>query len=548
MPPSAPPQKNGMMWTAKRLAQVLRVLSRHGLLRALGGRSQWPPPSELRLAFQELGLVFLKFGQVLALRRDLLPDPYIRELEKLQDQLPALPFGVVRATVEEELGGSLQSLFKSFERKPLATATIAQVHLARLKDGRRVAVKVQRPGLDEIISGDLAVLRQLAQRAESLSARLQSIDVTGMVREFEASLRHETDFRREAAAMARFRAALQGRRDVWIPPVIAKRSTRAVLTMAYADGTRLDAYCKKHPAQRRRLMRSLTGFMLRTIFEEGVFHADPHPGNVMALKGGRLCLLDFGMVGELDEFMRGALTRLLEAVVRNDTRAATEAYLELSESSSRVDRRALRADMRTVLQELQGRDVSELSVGETLTALLRAGSRNGVRDVGAFFLLTRAFVIMEAELRRLDPRFDLMGAFRDELNEVKVRRFDPGRLKEDSLKVARELERLALEGSGDARRGLRRLADGDLGQVQAPGIEAMAVSITHDIELLTVSVAAGSLAVGGAMLGLRGGEGWRQLVGDIMLLGGLCGIVVISLGSLKRFLAKHFVGWGGKIF
>jgi ubiquinone biosynthesis protein len=215
------PDKSSLLRAAPRLMQILRVLVRHKFLGALRGKGHWPPPKEVRETFEELGLTFLKFGQVLAMRRDLLPDAYINELEQLHDQLPALGINEVRITVENELGAHLTKIFASFSETPLAAATIAQVHEATMHDGRRVAVKVQRPGLEEMIDTDVAALTYLVALGESLSPSLRALDLPVLVREFANSLSRETDFRHEARSIVLFRAALADVTDLWIPAVVA---------------------------------------------------------------------------------------------------------------------------------------------------------------------------------------------------------------------------------------------------------------------------------------------------------------------------------------
>ena len=292
------------MRAVPRLLQILRVLARHKFLGALFGRRHWPPPIEVRETLEELGVVFLKFGQVLAMRHDLLPTTYIDELEMLHDQLPAMEFSTVRATVEGELGAPLAILFPEFAKKPIGAATIAQVHEATLPDGRRVAVKVQRPGLKAKIATDIAALTYLVALGDRLFPRLRPLDLPVVVSEFAISLHRETDFAREARSVVLFRTAMADFPDLWIPDVVAHRTKGAVLTLEFADGERVDTYAKKHPQDMSRSMHTLLALMLRTIFEEGLFHADPHPGNVFVLPDGRLSLLDFGNTGELDEPMR----------------------------------------------------------------------------------------------------------------------------------------------------------------------------------------------------------------------------------------------------
>jgi ubiquinone biosynthesis protein len=529
------PEKGSLLRAAPRLFQIMRVLARHGFLGAARGKGHWPPPKDVRETFEELGLTFLKFGQVLAMRRDLLPDPYIDELELLHDQLPPLGIGPVRATVEAELGAPLTELFATFGEVALAAATIAQVHEATMHDGRRVAVKVQRPDLEAMIATDVAALHYVVRLGERLFPRLIALDLPVLVREFAASLGRETDFEREARSIVLFRAALSDIPNLWIPDVVAERTRGSVLTMEFSAGERVDLYAKTHPEAMPQLIHTLVRLMLQTIFEEGLFHADPHPGNVFVLPDGRLSLLDFGMTGELDEPMRDSLTLLLEAVVKGDARAAKEAYLEMApRDSEKVNRGALLMDIKAVLREIHRGDPAKVSVGEAFDSLLRAGSRHGVHNPAEFFLLTRAFVILEALIGELDPEHDYLGAFKDEVSRLSAKYFSLDRIGERTGTLARDLERLIKEAPGDTRRALRRVSEGELGRLQAPGLEALGGRVSRNLERLTQAIAAAALVIGGSMLVLAPADGWHHYLGEAMVVGGIAGTLLLVIGALRR--------------
>jgi ubiquinone biosynthesis protein len=525
------PRKGGLRRTAPRLLQILRVLLRHGLLGALRGKRHWPPPQEVRETFEELGLTFLKLGQVLAMRRDLLPDAYIQELELLHDQLPALGIDAVRVTVEAELGVSLSQVFASFNETPLAAATIAQVHEATLHDGRHVAVKVQRPGLDAMISTDIGALTYLTTLAENLFPRLRALDLPVLVSEFAHSLQRETDFYHEARSITLFRSALADIPDLWIPDVVSECSSEKVLTMEFSSGERVDIYAKMHPEAMPQAIQTLVRLTLQTIFEEGLFHADPHPGNVLVLPDGRLSLLDFGMTGELDEQMRDSLTLLLEAVIKGDARAATDAYLEMApQGREKINRTALAMDIKAVLYEIHRNDLDDVSIGDSFDLLLRAGSRHGAHNPPEFFLLTRTFVILEAMIRQLDPDHDYLNSFREQISRLTKQNLSVERIKEKTGKLVRELERLINDAPGDTRRALRRFAEGDLGRVQAPSVEALGGRVSRNLERLTAAIAAAGLAIGGAML-LEGRLGsWYHVLGEFMVIGGILAMAVVYVG------------------
>jgi ubiquinone biosynthesis protein len=528
-------EKSSLLRSAPRLMQILRVLTRHKFLRALRGKNHWPPPKEVRETFEELGLTFLKFGQVLAMRRDLLPDAYINELEQLHDQLPALGIDVVRATVEIELGAPLTELFSSFSETPLAAATIAQVHEATMQDGRHVAVKVQRPGLEKMISADIAALTYLVTLGESLLPSLRALDLPVLVREFANSLNRETDFSREADSIRLIRTALADIPDLWIPDVVAECSGKTVLTLEFSTGERVDLYAKLHPEAMPRLIDILVKVMLQMILEEGLFHADPHPGNVFVLPDGRLCLLDFGMTDELDESMRESLTLLLEAIVKVDTRLATDAYLEMAVGSEKVNRAALSMDIKAVLYEIHRSNLADVSIGDAFALLLRAGSRHGVHNPGEFFHLTRAFVIMESMIRLLDPSYDYIRAFREEISRLTSQHFSLERIKNKTSKVALELERLLIDAPGDMRRILRRIAEGNLGRLQAPAMEALGGRATRYLGRLQGAIISAALMVAGAlMVAAPRDGGWHHNAGEAMVTAGILSTIIISINALRR--------------
>jgi ubiquinone biosynthesis protein len=529
------PDKSSLLRAAPRLMQIVRVLARHKFLGALRGTNHWPPPHEVRGTFEELGLTFLKFGQVLAMRRDLLPDPYIDELELLQDQLPALGIDPVRGMVENELGAPLAERFATFSETPLGAATIAQVHEATLLDGRRVAVKVQRPGLEAMIATDIAALSCLVALAERFFPRLRALDLPVLVSEFADSLNRETDFVREASSIRLFRTALADLPGLWIPDVVAECSSGSVLTMEFVAGERIDLHARQHPEAMPQAITTLVKLMLQTIFEEGLFHADPHPGNVLVLPDGRLSLLDFGMTGELDETMRESMTLLLEAVVKGDARAATEAYLEMApQGSEKVNRGALLMDIKAVLKEIHRSDLAEVSIGAAFDSLLRAGSRHGVHNPGEFFLLTRTFVILEAMIRQLDPDHDYLESFRLEISRLTKQHFSLERITEKTTRLARDMERLVSDAPGDTRRVLRRIADGNLGRFQAPAVEALGGRISRNLERLTNAIATSGLVIGGAMLVIAPLGGWHHILGETMVIAGIAGMVLVGFGVLRR--------------
>jgi ubiquinone biosynthesis protein len=283
-----------------------------------------------------------------------------------------------------------------------------------------------------------------------------------------------------------------------------------------------------------RTISTLVRLMLQTIFELGLFHADPHPGNIFVLPNGRLSLLDFGMTGELDESMRDSLILLLEAVVKRDARAAKEAYLEMATASEKVDRATLLRDIKVVLYEIHRSDIADVSIGTAFDALLRAGSQNGVHNPNEFFLLSRAFVILESIILQLDPHHNYIESFRAEIARLTKQQFSPGRIQEKTVKMVRDSERFIGDAPADMRRALRRIASGQLGQVQLPALEALGGRISRNLERLNGAIAVASLLIGGAMLVTDPQASWHHTLGEFMIVGGGIGAVIIYIGAMRH--------------
>jgi ubiquinone biosynthesis protein len=514
------------------LLRVVRVLAKHGVLGALRGESHLPTPVQLREALEELGVVYLKFGQVLALRRDLLPPEYIAELERLHDNIPPVGFDVVREIVERELGRPLLDTFASFNEEPMAAATIAQVHLGTLHDGRQVIIKVRRPDVETRAEADIPTLLYVAAWAERLQPSLRTLDLVGMVREFRESLAREMDLSLEARTMGRFRAAVADTPQLWIPEPVMDLTTRGVLVEEFSHGERVDIYATAHPGEKAGLARRIALLAMHQVFVAGFFHADPHPGNLFVLSDGRLCLHDFGMIGELDDKLRDTLGDMLAATVRGDAGAVAESYVDMGLAAEGVDVAALAHDLAPIVRQIHDRPLEEVSIGETLEVVLKVGARHNLRNPGSILLLTRGFLITEALVRRLDPDLNVMGLLAEELPRISAARFTRARVAEEGIRLLREIARLIAAGPGDVRRSLSRIASGDLGRVHMPDLEAAAVRVTRDVERLTGGVTSAALLISGSLLGTT--SGWHRIIGDTLLAVGIISTVTVGVGALRR--------------
>jgi ubiquinone biosynthesis protein len=291
----------------------------------------------LRAALEELGPTFVKFGQMLSMRQDLFPQDIISELQKLQDAVPPFPGEEARRIIEAQLGQPVAELFATFDELPLAAASIAQVHTATLRDGTSVIVKVQRPGIEEVIQADLEILFCIARLLESHVTESRRYDPLGLVKEFAETITRELDFHREGRSMDCFRDNFKDNPSVYVPQIFWNLSGKRVLTMKHSHGHKISGNYPADPAERRRLAEVFVRLYLTQIFEHGFFHGDPHPGNVFIMDDGRLCFLDFGIVGRLSPRDQDNLRHLFLALIVRDTEWMAGVYLDLCGATADVD-------------------------------------------------------------------------------------------------------------------------------------------------------------------------------------------------------------------
>jgi ubiquinone biosynthesis protein len=416
---------------ARRYSEITAIAVRHGLRPYLRGRGAGDTSVQLarslRTALEGGGVTFVKLGQMLSTRADLLPAESIEELSRLQERVAPIPWREVEVVLEAELG-PLEETFASLDREPLAAASIAQVHAARLRSGEEVVVKVQRPGIASAVERDLEVVLRLAatiearrRRGLSVHATIDGVDGPGLnvvelARGFAAALREELDFRIEARNVAAVSAALAERGGdpfVRVPVVHDELSSRRILVMERLRGVPFSAVEPRIRARgldRHGLAVGLLNALLNQIMRDGVFHADPHPGNVLLLDDGRLGLLDFGSVGRLDPIVRGALARLLVAVERRDPAGLRDALLDLAGQPDDVDDRRLVRDLgRFVARHLSpGKQPDAAMFIDLFTAVAAAGL-TVPPDAAAVF---RTLATLEGTLTQLDPDFDIVAESR----------------------------------------------------------------------------------------------------------------------------------------
>ncbi|MBO9718524.1 MAG: 2-polyprenylphenol 6-hydroxylase, partial [Pseudoxanthomonas sp.] len=413
------------------------------------------PPERVRRALEDLGPTFVKLGQVLATRVDLLPPEWIAELGKLQNAVPALPFAQVRPQLVEDLGAAPEAVFARLDEIPLAAASLAQTHRAWLADGTPVVLKIRRPGIRDTVEADLRLLARLAEIVEPQAPDLHRYRPREVVQQFAQSLRRELDFAAECRNAERIAANFAGHDEIVVPRVHWQWTSERLNVQDFVagiPGTDLAAV-DAAGMDRRRLAGAGAGIVLKMVLEDGFFHADPHPGNIFYLAGERIGVIDFGMVGRVSDQRRFQIVQLLHGLVERQAEAVTDVLLEWAEGGGETDESRLQADIGAFVDQYRGVPLKDLRMGTMLLDVTTILREHGLSLPPDLALMVKAFLTLEGFGRQLDPDFDMASAARPYVEKVLLARYSPRAL----LRRGRRGVFDAIELAGDMPRELRRL-------------------------------------------------------------------------------------------
>ncbi|WP_411832490.1 2-polyprenylphenol 6-hydroxylase [Pseudoxanthomonas mexicana] len=502
-------------------------------------------PVRLRHALEDLGPTFVKLGQVLATRIDLLPSDWIDELGKLQNAVPALPFEAIRLQLAEDLGADPETVFARLETEPLAAASLAQAHRAWLADGSAVVLKVRRPGIREVVEADLRLLARLAEIVEAQAPDLRRYHPVGIVQQFAASLRAELDFAGECRNAERIAANFAGHPEILIPAVYWQWTCERLNVQALVEGIpgRDLAAVDAAGLDRHALARASAGIVLKMVLEDGLFHADPHPGNIFYLLDGRIGVIDFGMVGRISEQRRFQVAQLLHGLVGQDAEAVADILLDWTESDVEVDESRLQADVGVFTDRYRGVPLKDLRMGAMLIEVAALLRRHGLTLPPDLALMIKAFLTLEGLGRQLDPDFDMAGEARPYLERAMLDRYSPRAL----ARRGRRTVVGALDLIGDLPRDLRRLLRaarrGRLrGQIEVTSLKAFGDQVNSAANRLTIGVVTAALIIGSSIVMNSVGGGvsnrWLMAMGVLGFVGAAVTGVWIVL-SIWRSGRKH---------
>ncbi|APP78081.1 2-polyprenylphenol 6-hydroxylase [Xanthomonas vesicatoria ATCC 35937] len=521
------------------------VLERAGRLLHWGnaeGRLRMSAAMRVRRALEELGPTFVKLGQVLATRVDLLSSEWIEELSELQNAVPALPFEQIRPQLVAALGAEPESIFARLDEQPLAAASLAQTHRAWLADGTPVVLKIRRPGIGDTIDADLRLLARLADIVETRAPDLKRYRPAEVVQQFTVSLRRELDFAAECRNAERIAANFAHDPQVVVPAVYWQWTCESLNVQEFIDGIpgRDLASVDAAGLDRKALARTGAGIVLKMVLQDGCFHADPHPGNIFYLRDGRIAVIDFGMVGRVSEQRRFQVAQLLHGMVSYDADAVIDVLLEWAGTRLDIDEARLQQDIGAFVDEYRGVPLKELRIGAMLgdvTAILRD---HGLALPSDLALMIKAFLTLEGMGRQLDPDFDMATEARPYLERVVLQRYAPSAM----LRRSRRTVTGAIDLIGDLPRDLKRLIQaarrGKLQlHVETRALREFGEQVDRAANRLTMGIVTAALVIGSSIvMNSVGGSAsrWLLALGVGGFIGaGLCGIwILFSIWRSRR--------------
>lgn len=545
---------------AVRLAEVVQVLVKHGfadLVRRIGLHESIPakalrrmklidePASgpetigaRLRASLTELGPTFVKYGQILSTRPDLLGNEVCGELSRLQDRVDALAFDEMRAVLEEELGARIADRFEEFNTSAVASASLSQVYRARTKSGREVAVKIQRPGVRAKTIADVSLLHGIAEWVTEHVKEFAWMDPVGMVEEFERSILRELDLTIEARVIQRFRAIYAGNDSVFIPRVDMELSGPRVLTMDWIDGVRVDALDKfaERNCDPRTVAVNGCHASFSQVFEHQIFHADPHPGNILVTRNNQIAFLDYGMVGHLERTDVHAMADLLRAVFEEDAARCAAALLAFTKSGDVEDSTAFVHEIAAYIAFEAQTIVGKADVGRALERVTQVLRRHRLQLAPRFSMLLKAMATIESTARVLDPDIDVTPIMRPYVEKIIASRISPQHLAHEGQESMTALLRIGRQLPADIHELIRKARKGKFRfQLDHEGLDHLAHVTDRASNRIAFSVIAGSLIVGSSLL-LATNYGARSLGYTGFSIAGVLGVMLlISILRSKNY-------------
>lgn len=497
-----------------RLKTILTVMGKHGLasvierfelVKLIPGVFRPPVspekealtlPERFRCVFEELGPTFIKLGQVLSTRPDLIPEDYAEEFKKLQDHVRVDDYEVVEKTLKMELKRPLEKIFKFISKEPLAAASIAQVHEAELLDGTKVVLKVQRPHIEDVIEMDVSILYIVAKFIEKYFEESVTFNPVGVVDEFFKTLRKELDFVVEAGNMMRIRKNFEGNANVVIPLVYRQWTTPRVLTLEKLEGIRLSdiKLIREQRVDVKKFTHVGVQAFYKMILVDGLFHGDLHAGNIFVLAGGKIGLIDFGIVGRLNQRTRDAIGDMFLALVSEDYDALVREYCEIGIPMGKVDMEGFSKQVRELVEPFFGLPLKDINVGKMLMDLSVIASQHRLRMSQDLMLVFKAIVTVEGMGRSIDPDFDILKEMTDFSQTLFKARYNPERISKDIMYALRDTKEFLQVLPRQLRQWMKKISNDEwIVRVRIEELKAYQESQLRGQQLVSLAIILASL-------------------------------------------------------
>jgi len=482
----------------------------------------------VRLSLEELGPTFVKFGQVLSTRPDLIPPDIVEELKELRENVPPFPGAQAVQLIREAIGGDTVHI-RDISSEPIAAGSLAQVHTALHSDGTKLAIKILRPGIRTEIETDLDLMHEFAMLLHRYVPEFRVIDPVGLVRHFERVIRRELNLIREARTVEEFSRLFREDATLKVPRVYTDLSSDSVLVMEFVDGIRIDD-TEELDAFRispRNIAANGARIFLKQAFEFGVFHGDPHPGNIRILPDGSICLLDYGMIGMLDEQTRDLLIDLLMSIAKRDVAKAVSLVQKVGQPHDSLDVALLNADVRDFIESYYGIDLGQLNLGSMLNDFVRILTTHGMSCPGDLMLLIRALVTLDGVGRSLDPDFNLAAILRPFVEAAVRRRYDPRRMTGALFDELRTLANVAVALPVSLERTLSKLSQNELRiQLEHRRLDQLINELDRSGNRIVIGLILSALIVASALL-FRAGSGPEWISISVFVISAFLGIWLI---------------------
>ncbi len=489
---------------------------------------------------EELGTTYIKFAQIASNRPDLLPDELIDELTKLQDRAPVVPLKIIKSILKKEFKRPIEDLLESFDERPLASASMAQVHRAVLKGGREVVLKIQRPNLKNIIAKDLAILKNIVSIIETYFPKYLVYNPEELVKMFENSITEELSFSHEVANMKHFRRMFTHNSDVYVPDVYEELCTDSVICMEFIDGFKITdlEQLRKHKITGRDLALRGIGLYFEQVFEHGFFHADPHPGNIFVLKDGKIAFIDYGMMGSVIESDKITFAKMLLAMYERDIQGLKKAILKFSTGLERKKQQELEYDIIYFLRNYTNTSIENIDGNEVMRGLNALFFDYKIKIPSKLLLLLKALLIIEGVGLKLDPDYDIIESIGPYARRLLTKRYNPTRVKNDALKSIEDNALFIKEFPEDMREIMDKIKEGKLHiEIEHKGLQPLYHNFEISVNRLSYTLIIVALLVASAIVTVAK---IPPIVYNVPLIG-VVGLVISTVMAIRLFysIAKH---------